>query len=355
MSSSTREAGTAIAVDTAGNSYVTGEFTGETDFDPDVGEFLINSNGITDIFVASYATNGSFRFAIGMGGTLRDRGLGIAIDGAGNSYVTGAFGDSTDFDPGVGNQILVSNGLEDIFLASYTDSGDFRYAVAVGGAFTDIGNAVAMDTAGNAFITGSFKDTVDFDPGPGSTSLVSGGNEDIFLASYSDLGALRFAFGLGNTNPAFGFGAGVDAMGNVHITGNCRSDVDFDPGPGQAVITNTTNYAFVASYTNAGSYRDAYAFKGNPSSAAVGYAIATNASGRAHVTGTFTGTVDFDPGPGEALLTANGSNDGFFSSFAPAPAVPALGPVGISVVGTLLGLLGWRGARRLAERPVAPR
>lgn len=349
----TREAGTAIRVDAAGNSYVTGEFTGETDFDPGAEEFLIDSNGVTDIFVASYTTNGSLRFAIGMGGTQRDRGLGIAIDGAGNSYVTGAFGDSTDFDPGVETQILVSNGDQDVFLASYTDSGHFRYALNAGSAFPDIGNAIAIDSAGNAFITGSFRDTADFDPGPGTLVLTSAGNEDLFLASYTDTGALRFAFAVGNSNSVAGFGAAVDTTGQVHVTGTCRGGVDFDPGPGQRILTNSSSYVFVASYSNTGSSRDAYPFKGNPSSSAVGYAIALDAAGRANVTGTFTGTVDFDPEPGEALLASIGSNDIFFSSHATAPAVPALDSVGITVVGALLGLLGWRRLRRGSEGPLS--
>lgn len=338
------ELGSSIALDAAGNCYVTGEFAGETDFDPTGAEFLLTSNGVSDVFVASYGTNGGFRFAVAAGGTQRDRGLAIAVDAAGNSFVTGAFGGSVDFDPGPGSATLVSNGADDVFLASYDGSGALRYALGAGSALTDIGRGVAVDAAGHAFITGEFADQADFDPGVGVWTLTSGGGQDLFLASYDGAGDLRFAFGLGNSNAVVGHAAAIDASGGVHVTGSFRNAVDFDPGPGDATLVTSSTAAFVASYSNTGAFVDAYHFEATSGSSSEGHGIAIDPAGRANVIGSFSGTIDFDPGAGEVSITSNGSDDVFFSSLAPAASVPALGAAGVLV---LSGLLGALGARRL--------
>ncbi|MEZ4281000.1 MAG: hypothetical protein R3F21_15470 [Myxococcota bacterium] len=349
------EAGTAIAVDLAGNSYLTGEFSGETDFDPSGAELLLEANGTTDAFVASYDTNGGLRFAVGFGGTQRDQGLGIAIDGSGNSYVTGSFRDTADFDPGPGVQSLVSAGNRDVFLASYTDAGGFRYALGVGDAFDDVGYGVAVDAAGNAFATGRFLGTADFDPGAGVVNRVAAGNGDIFLASYTSTGALRFAHGFGQGNDESGYAADVDANGRVYITGFFPNALDFDPGPGVALLDPVGTDTFVAIYENSGAFVDAYSFESNSSSSSIGYGLALDATGRAYVTGTFSGgndSVDFDPGPGSVRLDTVGSTDFYVSSLGPAQPVPALGPLGI---GAAAILLGWLGARRAGDAKAVPR
>lgn len=338
-------AGTAIAVDGGGNSYVTGTFSGETDFDPEpLGAFLLESAGNSDGFVASYATDGSFRFAVRFGGTFQDRGLGIAIDGSGNSYVTGVFGGSADFSPSV---TLVSNGNNDLFLASYTDAGGLRYAISAGGPQPDAGRGVAVDSAGNAFVTGDFRVSADFDPGPGTTTLTSTNNEDIFLASYTTTGTFRFAFSAGGANPNQGLAVAIDATGNAHITGNFRDAVDFDPGPGGEILALPGVHAFVASYTNTGAFRSAYGYDVQSPSNSNGNGIAIDPSGRANVTGNFSGTIDFDPTVSVALESSNGSTDIFFSSFAPAGPipVPALGWVGVVTISALLSFAGWQRAR----------
>jgi len=346
------EAGNAIAVDAAGNSYLTGEFSGETDFDPTgPGELLVQANGIGDAFLASYTSSGSVRFAIGLGGAERDRGLGIEIDDAGNSYVTGSFRGTVDFDPDVTVLNLVSNGNREYFLASYTDGGALRYAVSAGGGFDDAGEGVGVDAAGNAFVTGWFQDSADFDPGPGVLTLTAAGNGDIFLASYTPTGALRFAYGFGASNNEQGKEAEVDDAGNVHLTGFVTNAVDFDPGPGTAIIDPIGTDAFVVSYTNAGGFRSAYNFRSNPTAASLGYDLALDASARAHVIGSLSGSnVDTDPGTGTALLSSSGSTDGFFSSYGLPNPVPALAPTGgIALLGAL-GLLGWRRLRAAPSR-----
>ena len=342
------EIATSIAVDAVGNSYITGEYTGETDFDPSGGEFLLTAEGISDVFVASYTSGGGLRFAIGMGGTERDRGLDIAIDAAGNSYVSGAFRGTVDFDPGVGTATLVSAGNEDLFLASYDDSGGYRYAIGVGSAFTDLGRGVAVDANGNAFVTGSFfADTVDFDPGPGTLLVTSAGNRGS-LPSQATTARARCASHSASARPNDDIGTepAIDGSGDVLITGSFVNTIDFDPGPGEVLLGTNGTKALVARYSNTGSYEDAYFFGPVGNGSSVGQDIALDPSGRPSVIGDFSGTVDFDPGADVVTLLANGSTDAFFSSYTNAAPVPLFGPIGVAAGASLLALLGWRRVRR---------
>ena len=107
------------------------------------------------------------------GGIRTDYGNGIAVDGAGNSYVTGAFYDSATFGPGEANETtLTSAGSLDIFVAKYDAAGDLVWAKRAGGASFISGFGIAVDGAGNSYVTGDFDGSATF--GPGETRAFSG-------------------------------------------------------------------------------------------------------------------------------------------------------------------------------------
>jgi hypothetical protein len=231
-----------------------------------------------------------------------------------------------------------------MFLVSYSQSGAFRYALGAGDSFDDVGRAVAVDSSGNAFVTGDFQGLVDFDSSAGSTTLTSI-STDLFLASYDSLGQIRFAFGLGNTTGVVGSGIAIDSVGNVVIGGDFANTLDFDPGPGADELTRVRT-GFVARYTNSGAYLDAMAFEPTSNSMAIVQDLALASDDTPYVTGVFDGTVDFDPGPGDDTLTNAGSNDIFHASV-PEPGISiALG------LGTLFLTrlkIGRRRGRRVAR------
>jgi hypothetical protein len=310
------ERGKSIAVSSVGDIWLTGEYSGMTDFDPNEGEFMLEAEGVNDIFLAGYTTLGTFRFAVGMGGTGRDQGNDLAIDASGNSYITGSFRDTVDFDPGAGEFALTSDGVnEDVFVASYSDGGGFRYALRAGGTPTDIGRGIDVDGAGNVFVTGGFSGVADFDPGPGTVEVTSASvNDDVFVASYSSTGALRFAFGLGNVNSDVGYAVAVDADGSFYVTGGFRNGFDFDPGPDEFLVNTVAVDTFVARYDNDGGFIFAHAILPPPSAAATGNDIALAVNGTPAIIGTFQGTIDLDLGAGVANTTTNGADDVFFTT-----------------------------------------
>src|SRR5262245_39586846 len=98
-------------------------------------------------------------------------------------------------------------------------SSDFRFGFAVGGTISDQGRGIATDSAGNVYIAGSFEDTADFDPGPGSSELTSQGSFDMVVAKYSTNGVLLWARSMGGSDGDNGRAIAVDGSGNVYTTG----------------------------------------------------------------------------------------------------------------------------------------
>ena len=177
--------GQAITVDTIGNIYTTGYFSGTADFDPGAGTTNLTSNGSTDIFVHKLNASGDLVWAKNMGGTGSEGGNHIATDASAYVYITGWFEATADFDPGAGTTNLTSNGSHDIFVQKLNSSGNIVWAINMGGTDSDIGYGIITDNTGNVHTVGTFKATVDFDPDPGTTNLTSNGNLDIFVQKLS--------------------------------------------------------------------------------------------------------------------------------------------------------------------------
>ena len=97
------------------------------------------------------------------------------MDASGNVYTTGYFQGTVDFDPGAGTFNLTSAGLQDIFISKLDAAGNFVWAKQLGGTLNDVGYSIALDTSGNVYTTGFFRDTVDFDPGAGTFNLTPAG------------------------------------------------------------------------------------------------------------------------------------------------------------------------------------
>jgi hypothetical protein len=179
--------GRSITTDAAGNVYVTGQFVGTADFDPGVSTQIINPIGQDDIFFAKYNSNGNYIWAKSIGGTGIGFGSCITTDASGNVYITGYYEGTTDFDPGVGTQNLVSfsSGVNSFF-AKYNSNGNYLWAKSIGTTGYNSGNSITTDATGNVYVTGSFVATADFDPGVASQLLSSIGNDDVFFAKYFD-------------------------------------------------------------------------------------------------------------------------------------------------------------------------
>lgn len=225
----------AVTVDAAGNSYVVGA-THSSDFPTTAGAFDSSHNGGSDAFVAKFNPDGTLAWATFLGGNGNDYARDVAIDAAGNVYVTGGTA-STNFPTTVGAFQTTLGGAEDVFIAKLDSAGSsLIYSTYVGGSSgtpgtsgSDNGSAIAVDASGNAFVTG-FTVSTNFPTTAGafqpSISNPGGFIEiDAFVLKLDSTGSsLAYSTYLGGSDQDFGADDIVlDALGNAYVVGATRS------------------------------------------------------------------------------------------------------------------------------------
>ena len=185
-----------------------------------------------------------------------------------------------------------------------------------GGIGYDIGNSVTVDDEGNIYTTGSFNDTVDFDPGPDVMKLNPGRGSAIFIQKLDANGNFIWAKSCGGKGNQIGQSIKVDAMGDVYTTGIFQDTIDFNPGTGVANPSAVGEEdVFILKLDANGNFLWAKSFGGIEMDR--GYSIAIDAEGNVYTTGYFIDTVDFDPGTGVTNLSAVGGKDIFILKLDP--------------------------------------
>jgi hypothetical protein len=207
----------AMALDGVGNVYVTGSTAGDLD-GPGIGSDPLV--GATDFFLAKFGPTGNLLFTRQLGTLAADEARGVAVDGVGNIFVTGTTGQDLD-GPLIGDPFV---GATDFFLAKFGPSGSLLFTRQLGTLADDRGFAVAVDGAGNVYVTGTTAGDLD---GPGVDPFVGG--TDIFLAKFGSSGNLLFTRQLGTLVNDASFGvavAGLAVGGNIFVTGETLGDLD---------------------------------------------------------------------------------------------------------------------------------
>jgi hypothetical protein len=258
---------TGIAVDSSENVFETGGYTGPVTFGP--GHSLTSMSGTQDAFVWKLNSAGVSVWAGSMGSIGDDIGYAITVDSGGNAILTGGWGYSqtvstktmsrnNDFDPGAGVLRLTDQGTNghDIFIVKLAPNPDgsmqLSWTKDIGGSKTvlapgDWGRGITVDSSGNVYTTGSFSDSVNFNPGAGTYVLNSAGGRDIFVSKLDANGNFVAAADMGGTAYDDGASLAVDSSGNVWTTGGFRGTADFDPTAGTYYLTENgspTDLAF---------------------------------------------------------------------------------------------------------------
>lgn len=307
--------GTDITVDGAGNVYWTGSFRGTVDFDPGPGVFNLSSPTNYSAYVQKLNSSGNFVWAGRYGGTGDVNSTGIALDTLGNVYTTGDFSGTVDFNPGSTTNSLTSFGDRDVFVAKLDNGGNYAWRAQTGSAGNDTGHDIALDSSNNVYVTGSFVDGADFDPGPGNFIVNATGGDDAFLWKLSSAGSLVWAHAIGGMASDYGQGLAVDTANDVYLTGYFFADADFDPGPGVWQLFNGGGSdVFTVKFHGDGTF--VWGDRMGGTSDDYGQRVAVDPSGSVFVLGRFQGTSDFNPGSGTVNLTSAGLNDVFIARVA---------------------------------------
>ncbi|HOG30857.1 MAG TPA: SBBP repeat-containing protein [Candidatus Cloacimonadota bacterium] len=375
-----------IAVDSAGNAYITGNFASSALIFVSSTSLRLNRSGGTDLFVAKINSNGVWQWARknSGGGTSLDLGNAIAVDANSNVYMTGYFKNTISFTTATGVDTLTAqtSSYYDMLVAKISGSGVWQWAIQGSGATMDQGSGIAVDSQGNAYVTGGFnsptltlgniviinrRDTtfdgfvakvspegqwlwgdrfggINADSGSaitvdssdniyltgffstsayfGNLTLTSSGGYDVFAAKLDSSGTWLWARKAGGAGFDEGLGISVDANSNVFLAGRFTGSANF----GSTTLTSATgNFsdAFLCKLNSAGDWQ--WALQAGGTGTDIGYGVVAHGDSEALLCGCFTDSSDFSG----TILTSAGMSDAFFARIAfPPPTLTLLSFIG---------------------------
>jgi hypothetical protein len=343
-----------IATDAVGNVYVTGK-TFSTNFPTTPGAFQSARGSFVDAFVTKLnATGSALVYSTYLGGTATDEGHGIAADNLGNAYVTGVTV-SADFPTTSRAFQPAFGGVADTFVTKLDPSGSVTYSTYLGGSSNDGGSRIAVDSLGNAYVTGLTSST-DF-PTTATAFQTAASDQDAFVTKLNSTGtALVYSTYIGGIRTAADIA--VDTIGSAYVTGDTDSTI------------RTTAEAFQTAPS--GGF-DAFAMKLNSGGSALiystyiggsgsdeGHSIAVDALGNAYVTGD-TDSMDFPTTP-DGFQTLAGGVDAFVTKLDPTGSAlrystylgGSQGDHGFGIAVDDLGNVYLTGETRSTDFPVTP-
>jgi hypothetical protein len=321
-------AATAVAVDAAGNAYLTGWTTG-VGFPTSAGTFQSSFGGggqdafVTEVVPIAQVGVGGLVYGSYLGGDGVDGGTGIAVDQAGNAFVSGSTtGWTTTAFPTTSGayQTTYGGGAHDGFVVQVNASASaLSYGTLLGGSGDDQANGVGIDLAGNAYVTGSTSGSFPTTTGAYQTTY-GGGTTDAFVTKLNATGTtLTYSTYLGGSAADSAYGIGVDFTGNANVAGG----------------TSSTNFPTAnALYGSNAGGEDAFLTRLSSSGTALSYStylggslddeargIALDWQGNAYVTG-WTKSSNYPVSGGAAQGTNAGGVDAFATKVNVRPAAP---------------------------------
>lgn len=285
----------AIHTDVRGYSAITGGFNGNIA----LGSVNLNGGSGLTFYVAVFDSLGSIQWARSSTGTGNIQGMGVTRDGSGNIIATGYFNGTVT----IGTTSLTSSGNDDIFIAKYSSSGNFLWAIKAGGGSVDQGFAITADASGNIYSTGYFSGTGNF----GSLSMTAA-FYDAFVVKWDASGNALWARKGGGSSTDYGRGVTVDVSGNVFMSGDIYGTgvSTFD---GLTVNGSGAYDAFLVKYDNSGTVQWLRTGGGSLNDRA--NAVAADASGNVYITGFLSSSVSFS----STNISSLGDQDVFLAKY----------------------------------------
>ena len=304
---SINDSGIAIAVDSAGNAYVTGQ-TNAADFPTTPGALRTTLAGGSDAFVAKLNPPGSaLLYSTFLGGADNESGNGIAVDPSGNAFVAGNTS-SVNFPTTAGAFQIQAGGGADAFVTKLNATGSrLLYSTYLGGSTDDMGFAIALDSTGAAYVAGVTSSANFPTKNAFLATLAQSSAADAFVAKFEATGALAYSTFLGGSGANRAFSIAVSSTNNAYVTGRTDSSDFPTERPIQAVATGGPGKAFVAELNAEGNGLIYSTYLGG-SGRDRGFAIALDARNNAYVTG-WTDSTNFPTTSGAFQGSPQGMRD----------------------------------------------
>ena len=347
--------GNGICFDGSGNIVVCGLFSGNVDFDPSLGKAPLFSAGGTDAFFARYSTAGVLMSTWkSIGGAMDESASNVTVSPAGSIIICGYFGQSPcDFDPntGVVSHTATINASDptrpDGYTAQYTSTGTYTWVRPYGTGDIESGVDVTTDASNNVYMVGTLGSlgpgtpSSDFNPGILTRILYNNGptgTSDILMVKYTSTGSLGFAENCdGPTGDDVATGVCLDGAGYMYVCGYFTGDgtstpFDFDcttAGTAYPIpLTSPGGFdIFVARYHTSGSFNSCDAMGGPTNDKPRGMCLNVP-SQELFITGSFTGTADFDPSATTITISSTGAANAHLAKYSYASLPPIAPPDG---------------------------
>ncbi|HEY9283677.1 MAG TPA: SBBP repeat-containing protein, partial [Pyrinomonadaceae bacterium] len=256
LGSSESDEASGVALDAAGNAYLAGS-TSAGDF-PTAGPFQAAfGGGDLDGFVAKLSPAGATLYSTYLGGTGLELAFAIAVDSAGRAHVTGLTS-SANFPLAGPRRTSNSNpDISDVYVARFSPAGSaLEYSVLHGGQFSDWGHAIALDPAGNAYVTGS-TNSIDFPMVSPSQNGYGLGGSDAFVFKLGPASEVIYSTYLGGGGADQGRGIAVDAAGTAYVVGQTSGnfplvaplDPSFGGGSSDGFVARLTDATAACTYS----------------------------------------------------------------------------------------------------------
>lgn len=317
---------TKLAVGRNGEIIVAGSFREQTNFGGGIvlnPHYSLGGHYDSDIFLASYASDGKLQWVLHEGGQSADAATAVTTDDAGNIYVTGSCVAEATFS----GKIVTTHGFQDMFVAKYRQNGQLLWVQRGGGkGGWCSGTGITVDGTGNVVVTGWFH-----------TSILKSGKEeqarfgkfplrgiptglhkgffdqrilsDGFLAKYDANGNVLWATSFGGSGWDYGEAAVADDRGDIYVTGEMTAIVTTDTATLPQLDTSSM---FIAKYSLTGELQWRNHFHSDYRSK--GATLVMDAHGDLVIAGKFTGALDLNG----VVITSAGKKDVFITKFDPA-------------------------------------
>ncbi len=213
--------------------------------------FYVTDSGSRDIFIGEYALDGSMVWSKQLTGTADKTITDLKTDNQGNIYMWGYYKTSIVFETTpTPIQLSKSSTRVDAFIAKFSPMGTTLWAKTLVGTTGDnYTKSMAIDPSNNIYLTGSFQKTVDFNPDPNTSALItssSSNQNDAYVLKLNQNGIYQWVkiLKLNSLNGGVGIeGIGLDNSNSIFLTGTFRGTVDFDPGPDTTLVSVVTTNA----------------------------------------------------------------------------------------------------------------
>lgn len=308
-----------VAIDSKGNVVLVADFFETVILSQ--GDTLTESTGDwfnRDFFVQKLDSFGNFLWAKPIGGLGKITVYSVELDAEDQIYISGSFNDSMDFDPGISESVLNSKGTEAGFVLKLNAEGGFVFAKSYAGG-TIQSNQIALDSDGNIYSAGTFRDSVDFDPGLGVASRIAqvDGLPDfgVFVQKLNPVGDFEWVQIIDNSgfNELYSFK--VSQANHLSLSGWFRDTLDLDPNEDVFEVSsffgNIDFSSFFVTLDPDGTFLHGEVLRSDSGRVLV-FDQAIDLEDNLYTLGYFTGTVDFDFGPNEDIYVQNANYHRFF-------------------------------------------